>query len=319
MKAFSLVTAVFFAIGALAAHAEDTATQADSLLQRVEEDFRAAFPDLADELRFEYPQHYPSTLVVDYRTRKFTVYGRSMTGEVSEQPHEAVGPTHVGFRLQISVQDDSVVNQAMMPQSLREPYWVTDLSERHPAGTGKQLFCRLSRGGRLDQDVLGRLTTFQINLGEGEHDRLQPAPSEPAGAGPRRSAPRGQLGAPLGYPLTIEGVLVTGGKVESNTLLVDNVNGQRLAEPVSVVVSCSYVEDHNLRRGRIALPAKTRCVLRGYEEFTMIGVPPAVHQLADQLGWEERPLSPTPWQWRTTFVALDVVAPAGLEIERPTD
>src|SRR2546425_5049390 len=92
------------------------------------------------------------------------------------------------------------------------------------------------------------------------------APPPPGGgkveaAGPRQ--PGGVLGDQLGEYLTVEGVRAEGGKVGTRTLLVDTVGGKKLAKPVPVWV-------HNLD-----LPAKQRCVLKGYESGEMIGTPPA--------------------------------------------
>ena len=66
--------------------------------------------------------------------------------------------------------------------------------------------------------------------------------------------PGGFIKEQLGIYLTIEGVLYDGnGKVESNSLVVDTVDGNKLDKPIVILV-------RNVR-----LPAKTRCILKGYE------------------------------------------------------
>ena len=46
--------------------------------------------------------------------------------------------------------------------------------------------------------------------------------------------PRGRLGHPLGTYLTIEGVRAEAGKVGTQTLVVDTINGQKVDEPVGI-------------------------------------------------------------------------------------
>src|SRR5437764_4816354 len=79
----------------------------------------------------------------------------------------------------------------------------------------------------------------------------RPGSAKVEAAGPRQ--PGGLLGRQLGAYLTVEGVQAEGGKVGTRTLLVDTIGGKRLDKPVPVWV-------HNLD-----LPAKQRCVLKGYE------------------------------------------------------
>lgn len=133
----------------------------------------------------------------------------------------------------------------------------------------------------------------------------------------RPRQPGGILSDQLGVYLIIEGVPAEGGKVESGTLLVDTVDGKKLAKPINLVVRGAYIADHNLQPARLDIPAKQRCVLKGYESGEMIGVAPAVDAAAKEQGWQEVPMSPVPWQWRPYFVALIVVEPKGLELRKP--
>ena len=117
--------------------------------------------------------------------------------------------------------------------------------------------------------------------------------------------PSGRLGA-LGAYRTIEGVLYEGGgKVESNTLIVDIVDGKRLDKPFYIVVK-------NTR-----IPAKVRCVLKGYELGEMIGRPPAEYALTRELGGDPHELADrdaTVWRWRPYFIPLMATQPKGLEV-----
>jgi hypothetical protein len=142
----------------------------DTPLHQVEKSIRRALPDLAKELRFEYPKSSRS-LVVYYRTRTFMVHpSLPKTGDYSEKAHEEVGPGHKGFRLKLHLQEAGTANQAAIPPRgtlrIREPYWMTDLGITQLAGTGKQLYWALSCGSQVDEDVLKRLRKTLKDLGE---------------------------------------------------------------------------------------------------------------------------------------------------------
>jgi hypothetical protein len=140
----------------------------------------------------------------------------------------------------------------------------------------------------------------------------------PAGLGVAAAArprqPGGLLSDRLGEYLTIEGVLVEKGKVETNTLLVDSVNGRVLAKPIAIVVAGYAIVDHNLRPAELLIEPKRRYVLKGFENGSMIGVADAVREAAKEKGWREIPVSPVSYSWRPYFVALIVEEPAGIEL-----
>lgn len=130
--------------------------------------------------------------------------------------------------------------------------------------------------------------------------------------------PTGALGDELGVYRTIEGFLSEGIKVETGTLIVDTVDGKKLDQPVSMVIRGAVIVNHNLQPATLSLPPKQRCILKGFESGEMIGVPPAVAIAAKEQGWNDIPMSPVHWQWRSYFVALIVVEPKGLEIRDPS-
>jgi hypothetical protein len=114
-----------------------------------------------------------------------------------------------------------------------------------------------------------------------------------------QEVPAGRLGYPLGTYLKIEGVkMVDGVKTGGRTLLVDMVNGKKLAEPTGVGVE-------NIE----SLPTSTRCILRGYEMGGMVGQPPALEE-ADREEGKSVSLPQAGWQFRRWFVVLSVVEPA---------
>ena len=138
-------------------------------------------------------------------------------------------------------------------------------------------------------------------------DRPADKPAERPSSRPRW--PGGFLGDTLGEYLTIEGVPSDGrGKVESNTLVVDTLNGKKLDRPIPIRV-------RNVR-----LPAEGRCVLKGYELGEMIGRPPAEYAAAKEQGKDPDELArfdQTAWRWRPYFVVLIAVSPKELEVRDP--
>lgn len=112
-----------------------------------------------------------------------------------------------------------------------------------------------------------------------------------------QKVPVGRLGYALGVYLKIEGIRVEGPKTGGRTLLVDTVNGKKLATPTAVAVE-------NVK----SLPESRRCILKGYETGGLIGVPPAVEEAAKEDGRSVNEPQ-AGWQFHRWFVALSVVEP----------
>jgi hypothetical protein len=136
----------------------------DALLHELEQTIRTALPELEQDLEFEYPTSSRS-LVVNYRTRTFMVHGQSRSGEFDEQAHETIGPGHTGFQLKLHVQDAGAVNAAVVPATIRGPYWATDLDVHLLEGTDKQVYAGLSYGSRVDEALLNRVRDALHSLG----------------------------------------------------------------------------------------------------------------------------------------------------------
>ena len=112
--------------------------------------------------------------------------------------------------------------------------------------------------------------------------------------------PNGRLGFPLGTYLTITGRTPDGRRMKVNTtttLMVEQVNGQTIDNPVSVVVE-------NL--GKFYFPSNTTITIRGFETGRMIGVP-------DEVAMKENiPIPQAEWQFHRTFVFTSSVEPPTL-------
>lgn len=130
-------------------------------LYNAEQQIRAAFASLgdeldADQLEFEYADSSES-LLVKYRTRDYKIHGRSKMGEINEQAEVREGPGFRGFLLRVHLEDAGNVNQAVTPQTIREPYWNTDLDVTRMQGTDKQFYTTLSYGKGVDQELLQQI------------------------------------------------------------------------------------------------------------------------------------------------------------------
>jgi hypothetical protein len=104
-------------------------------------------------LTFEYPTSSKS-LIVKYKTRKFMVHSRSMIGKYAEKAEEQEGPSYQGFLLRLYLQEAGTVNQAVVPQTIKEPYWQTDLNVTMINKTEQQFFWGLLYGTQTKNGLL---------------------------------------------------------------------------------------------------------------------------------------------------------------------
>jgi hypothetical protein len=102
----------------------------------------------------------------------------------------------------------------------------------------------------------------------------------------------GRLGLPFETVMTIEGVRTEKGKVGTQTLTVNIVNGIKVEKPITIWID--NVEHPGL-------PEAKRCVLKGYETGKWIGGDP--NQQASRQFFHE-------------FVVTEVIEPATLKIEK---
>ena len=114
----------------------------------------------------EFPKGDPQSLEVFCLTQKYTIHEKFKSGRVGTNSYEEVGPSHGGFMLRIHVQPKGDVNQAVTPQTLKEPYWLTDLDVTPIAGADKQIYWALSYAGRSPTNVLSEIRAALKRLEE---------------------------------------------------------------------------------------------------------------------------------------------------------
>lgn len=151
---YSLASVVLF--GAWLFTAQAQAQDPKATLRRVQASVKPVLAGLLPAPAMEIPQPGQS-FEVGYRTQKFLVHGRFMTGEWSTNASETVGPSPKGFLLRVDLQRSGEVNQAVTPQTLHEPYWQTFLEVTPVAGTTNQIYWALSYGDHADEKVLAAL------------------------------------------------------------------------------------------------------------------------------------------------------------------
>jgi len=93
-------------------------------------------------------------IVVEYKTRKFIVYGQDKLGRYSATPYEETGPDYDGLLLAVSFQDGRYAGACEIPAELRRPYWTT-FGNAYPVFKGeKHLHVNLSYGSRTNRKTL---------------------------------------------------------------------------------------------------------------------------------------------------------------------
>ncbi len=135
----------------------EAAKEGTLTLRHLETELRQELADLgAIEYHFENGER---TLIVAFKTRTFMVHGSSMVGERSREAHEVIGPSYEGFLVRVHLQEQGEINQPVVPQTIREPYWNTDLNA-YSLASGEQVYVVTSYGSRLDANIKRRLANF---------------------------------------------------------------------------------------------------------------------------------------------------------------
>lgn len=128
----------------------------DPRLEKVLTQLKPVLKQIDSKVDVEFTNQGHS-LVIKYLPQTFKIHGVSKGGEISAQAHDEVEPSYKGFVLNIHLQEKGNINQAVTPQTLKRPYWQTDLDVTELATTDRQIYWALSYGGRTDQELLEKL------------------------------------------------------------------------------------------------------------------------------------------------------------------
>lgn len=109
---------------------------------------------LGPKAKIEYRD---KSLFVTFLPQSFKIHGRAKSGRINEQAHDEIGPSYQGFVLKAHLQPRGEVNQAEVPQTIQEPYWLTGLDVTPIAETDKQVYWALLYGSQMDQKLLDKI------------------------------------------------------------------------------------------------------------------------------------------------------------------
>ena len=120
----------------------------------------ADHPLLPDRLLPLVRKHFPDAqvtrddggLTAKHGTMLFTVHRELMTGEILEKTHQVEGPNFRGFLLTVSRRNGKYDGQAIVPQTLREPYWRTFIDAPATEDGKGHYVVHFSYGSRLDPE-----------------------------------------------------------------------------------------------------------------------------------------------------------------------
>lgn len=132
---------------------------------------------------FEFPENSSGkTLLMRYRTREYQVYASNRAGRLSKELTSSEGPDDDAILLRIYVQTIGEVNQAVVPQTIQEPYWSTFVNVYPLRGLKEQVYMALSSRGRTDKELIKKITKLIASHAAPEKvDRLPPSPERRTG------------------------------------------------------------------------------------------------------------------------------------------
>jgi hypothetical protein len=138
--------------------AEPVATSSDPILAALKTELERELDKLDPNPVFVLEDASKSdALKVLFKTRDYVVHPSLPKGGYSVETETRVGPSEHGFLLVARVQELGVVNQLLVPQVVREPYWQTYVNVYPVKNTQKQICFCLSYGGRTQDEILKRI------------------------------------------------------------------------------------------------------------------------------------------------------------------
>lgn len=144
----------------------------DELVNRLRSTLRQHCPDLA--LTVEEGE-----LIAKKGTMLFTVHGRSKSGEIFPQTYQEEGPNFKGFMLRIKQVKGVYEGAAVVPQTLRGPYYSTYIAAPATKDGLNYYWVRFSFGGRLDENLKNVIYEAIESLEMNKREKGTPADKAP--------------------------------------------------------------------------------------------------------------------------------------------
>ena len=147
-------------------HGEDKKTEPDPVLVKLQGKIEQELTKLDPKPTFDIPESsVGKSLIVRYKTRQYTIHPKNKAGRISEDTVQREGPSDDGFLLRAHVQPFGEVNQACVPQTIRQTYWSLDLQVYEIEKEGKQIYFALSYNSRTDPKLIKRLKEIAEQIG----------------------------------------------------------------------------------------------------------------------------------------------------------
>jgi hypothetical protein len=123
-------------------------------LKAVAQALNPVLETLAPKIEVEFRDR---SLNATFLPQTFKIHGQTKSGAIDEQAHDEIGPSVKGFVLKVHLQPLGDVNQAVTPQTIHNPYWLTDLDVTPIVKSDKQLYWALSYGSQTDKELLNKI------------------------------------------------------------------------------------------------------------------------------------------------------------------
>ena len=161
------VTATILGLAlALSALAAEPEVSPDSVLTAIKGQLEQVFQKLDPKPTFEFPNGCAGrSLIVRFKTREYVVHP-NIKGHVAETTVKREGPANDGFLLNIYVQRLGEINQTVVPQVWREPYWDTYINVYPVKNTQQQLYFCLSHRGGTDRTLIEKIKKVAKQTGD---------------------------------------------------------------------------------------------------------------------------------------------------------
>jgi len=145
---------------------EDKKTEPDPVLVKLQSEIEQELATLDPKPTFDIPESsVGKSLTVRYKTRQYTIHPKNKAGRISEDTVQREGPSDDGFLLRVHVQRFGEVNQACVPQTIRETYWSLDLQVYEIEKEGKQIYFALAYNSRTEPDLIKKLQEIAEQIG----------------------------------------------------------------------------------------------------------------------------------------------------------
>jgi hypothetical protein len=146
----------------------------DEMVQKLTKTIRKHCPQAKIEVTRQ-------AFVARFGTMRFTIHGRSKTGQFDAGTYQQEGPNFKGFILRVALQEGKYAGAAVVPQILQGPYFPTFIDALSVEQDKKHYLIRFSCGSRLDPDLkkaifeVLRRTGFQPAAAPADVDKVAAA------------------------------------------------------------------------------------------------------------------------------------------------